>query len=125
MRWSAADTANLLRIARASLGETQSHLLKGKARSYWAPEVFENAWALSDRTIRVTTGYMRERQETSLREKQRGNTADLEPQARSPMPRPPARSPRSTLSPMPQPPAPSPQQSPMPQPPAPSTPEAN
>ena len=71
MRWNAADTANLLRIARASLGETQSHLLKGWRRQHWNQESFDRAWQLSDRAIRVTTGYMRERQATAAREKQR------------------------------------------------------
>src|SRR4051812_17918521 len=60
-RWSPADTANMLRIARASLAETQSHLLKGNRRRHWAADVFDRAWQLSDRTLRTTTGYMKER----------------------------------------------------------------
>jgi four helix bundle protein len=69
MRWNAADTANFLRVARASLGETQSHLLKGNRRKYWTEEEFTKAWELSDRTVRVTTGYMRERQKQAGRQK--------------------------------------------------------
>lgn len=104
MRWNAADTANFLRIARASLGETQSHLLKGYRRHYWDEATYRKAWALSDRTIRVTTGYMRERQRKAQRDKM-----NQVPSPRAPGPQPPAPSPRIRLSPMPQPPAPSPQ----------------
>ena len=101
MRWNAADTANLLRIARASLGETQSHLLKGKRRNHWTPDAFDKAWALSDRTIRVTTGYMRERQSTAEREKQRptrdrrSQTAPNPGPPRSPQPPSPPPSPQA------------------------------
>ena len=82
MRWNAADTANFLRIARASLGETQSHLLKGYRRNYWDAAAYQKAWRLSDRTIRVTTGYMKERQRTAQRQK-------TQPDAAAPSPRPP------------------------------------
>ena len=97
MRWNAADTANFLRTARASLGETQSHLLKGYRRNYWDAAAYQKAWRLSDRTIRVTTGYMKERQRTAQRQK-----------TRSPMPQPPAPGPRRRLGPMSQPSAPGP-----------------
>jgi aspartate/methionine/tyrosine aminotransferase len=128
MRWNAADTANFLRIVRASLGETQSHLLKGRRRNYWDDAAFEKAWGLSDRTLRVTTGYMKERQRKAQREKIAPRHLP-EPQAPSPRPSPltqpqapcpqpspltqpqapcPQRSPRRTLSPMTQPEAPSP-----------------
>ncbi len=70
MRWNAADTANFLRIARASLGETQSHLLKGQRRNYWDEETFRKGWDLSEHAIKVTTGYMKERQRAARRQKQ-------------------------------------------------------
>jgi four helix bundle protein len=73
-RRSPADTANMLRIARASLLETQSHLLKGNRRKHWTGEPFDKAWSLSDRTIRTTTGYLNERRRTAQREKQRPAT---------------------------------------------------
>src|SRR5262245_3192012 len=69
-RWRPADTANMLRIARASLLETQSHLKKGERRKHWSAEIFDKAWRLSDRAIRTTTGYMNERRRTAEREKQ-------------------------------------------------------
>jgi four helix bundle protein len=70
MRWSAADTANFLRIARASLGEAQSHLLKGQRRKYWDEPTFQKAWDLSEHAIKVTTGYMKERQRAARRQRQ-------------------------------------------------------
>jgi four helix bundle protein len=117
MRWNAADTANFLRIARASLGETQSHLLKGRRRKYWPEDLFDKAWKLSDRTVGVTTGYMKERQRKAQREMAAPspNPQPQPPPQPQPQPQPQAPpdasapSPRSTLSPMPQPSAPSPE----------------
>ncbi|PYR61710.1 MAG: hypothetical protein DMF85_01550 [Acidobacteria bacterium] len=69
MRFYAADTANFLRMARASLGELQTHLERGRRRAYWSDEVFQQAWKLSERTIRVTTGFMKERLAAAQRQK--------------------------------------------------------
>jgi four helix bundle protein len=85
MRWNAADTANFLRIARASLGEAQSHLEKGRRRKYWDEDVFMKAWDLSDHTIGVTTGYMKERQQAARRQKREpGDSPDQSARAQRP-----------------------------------------
>jgi four helix bundle protein len=72
MRFYPADTANFLRMARASLGEVQTHLERGRRRGYWEAGVFERASKLCDRTLRVTTGFMNERLEAAEREKRTG-----------------------------------------------------
>jgi len=52
------DNAQFLRVARASLMETQNHLLHGKTRNYFSAEAFERAWILSRRALGATTRLM-------------------------------------------------------------------
>jgi len=65
VRYSPADTANLLRIARASLAEVRNHLRRGHKRGYWNEEDYDKAMALSDRALGATTNFMAERLRTA------------------------------------------------------------
>jgi four helix bundle protein len=51
--------ANHVRIAKASLTETQNHLKHGRTQNYWTPTDYETAWRLSCRTMKATTNYLR------------------------------------------------------------------
>ena len=51
--------ANHVRIAKASLTETQNHLKHGKTQNYWNATDYETAWRLSCRTMKATTNYLR------------------------------------------------------------------
>ncbi len=61
MRFTPADFANFLRMARASLGESQTHLERGSRRNYWSEEEVQRARALGDRAIGATTNLMKNR----------------------------------------------------------------
>jgi four helix bundle protein len=50
--------ANHVRIAKASLTETQNHLIHGNAQRYWTATDYERAWRLSCRTMKATTNYL-------------------------------------------------------------------
>ena len=51
--------AGFVRIAKASLTETQNHLQKGKSRRCWKAEDFTKAWRLSCRTMKAIVPYLR------------------------------------------------------------------
>lgn len=58
LRYLPADFANYLRMARASLGESQTHLNRGYRRSYWSQEQVDRARVLGNRAIGATTKLM-------------------------------------------------------------------
>jgi four helix bundle protein len=61
LRFKPKESAYFYRIARASLGETQTHLERGLRRRYWSQEEFERAHTVSDEALRVTTGLLNDR----------------------------------------------------------------
>jgi four helix bundle protein len=61
LRFKPKESAYYYRIARASLGETQTHLERGRRRGYWTEEEFKKARELSDEALRVTTGLLKDR----------------------------------------------------------------
>jgi len=61
LRFKPKESAYYYRIARASLGETQTHLERGRRRGYWTDEEFKKARALSEEALRVTTGLLKDR----------------------------------------------------------------
>jgi len=61
LRFRPKESAYYYRIARASLGETQTHLERGRRRGYWTEEAFKKARAASEEALRVTTGLLNER----------------------------------------------------------------
>ena len=61
LRFKPKESAYYYRIARASLGETQTHLERGRRRGYWTEEQFKNARAVSDEALKVTTGLLNDR----------------------------------------------------------------
>jgi len=61
VRYSPADTANLLRIARSSLAETMNHLRRGRRRGYWKEDEYAKAIKVADRALGATTNFMAER----------------------------------------------------------------
>jgi four helix bundle protein len=65
VRYTPADTANLLRIARASLAETRNQLRRGHKRGYWKDEDYQKAMVLADRALGATTNFMAERLRTA------------------------------------------------------------
>src|SRR5437588_10483721 len=61
LRFRAKESAYYYRVARASLGETQTHLERGRRRGYWTDDEFKKARAVSDEALRVTTGLLNDR----------------------------------------------------------------
>jgi len=61
LRFMPKESAYYYRIARASLGETQSHLERGWRRGYWTPEEFEKVRAVAIEALKVTTGLLKDR----------------------------------------------------------------
>ena len=57
--WGHPDAARYARIAKASLTETQNHLLDGVDRHFWRADEIEALMALSDRAIGATIGWIR------------------------------------------------------------------
>src|SRR5918993_2280608 len=60
-RYLPGDFANFLRMARASLCESQTHLDRGQRRRYWPQEQVDRARKLGDRAIGATTNLMLDR----------------------------------------------------------------
>lgn len=58
-RFHPNENAPYVRWARASLVETQNHLLHGQKEAYFTPQDFAAAWRLSSRAIGATTRYLR------------------------------------------------------------------
>ena len=69
LRFRSSESAYYYRIARASLGETQTHLLRGYRRGYWTDEEFKKARDVSDEALRTTTGLLNDRLRAVEREK--------------------------------------------------------
>jgi four helix bundle protein len=61
LRFRPKESAYYYRVARASLGETQSHLERGRRRGYWTREEFEKARAVSEEALRTITGLLNDR----------------------------------------------------------------
>ena len=68
LRFRAKESAYYYRVAKASLGETQTHRLRGKRRNYWSEEVFKKAWDVSVGALNTTSGLLRSRLEQIERE---------------------------------------------------------
>lgn len=71
LRFKAKESAYYYRIARASLGETQTHLRRGLRRKYWPQDVFAQAWAVSETALKTTTGLLQSRLKKIEEEEQR------------------------------------------------------
>ena len=67
-RFRASESAYYCRIARSSLAETQTHLLRGQRRRYWSDEEFKKAWDVSEGALNTTSGLLRSRLERIERE---------------------------------------------------------
>jgi four helix bundle protein len=61
LRFRAKESAHLYRIARASLGETQTHLKRGFTRGYWSEDAHKKMWELSEVALKTTTGLLNSR----------------------------------------------------------------
>lgn len=61
LRFKPKESAYYYRIARASLGETQSHLMRGFRRKYWPEDVFKKAMAVSQGALNTTGGLLASR----------------------------------------------------------------
>ncbi len=61
LRFNAKESAYYYRIARASLGETLTHLERGRRRSYWTNGEFEKARSIATDALNLTTGLLRDR----------------------------------------------------------------
>lgn len=53
VRYNPPEFAQFLNIARASLGETQNHLLHGKHLKYFSEADFTDTWRLTCRALRA------------------------------------------------------------------------
>ena len=71
LRFKPKESAYYYRVARASLGETQSHLLRGRHRKYWSEEAFKKAWEVSEGALKTTTGLLTSRLRAIEEEEQR------------------------------------------------------
>lgn len=57
-RFHPRENAGFVQIAKASLTETQNHLLHGKRRGCWKADDYTNAWRLSCRTMKAIVPYL-------------------------------------------------------------------
>jgi four helix bundle protein len=73
LRFRPKESAYYYRIARASLGETQTHLKRGLRRGYWSEEVYRKMWAVSELALRTTTGLLNSRLEKIRRQEAEKN----------------------------------------------------
>ena len=58
-RFDPRENAGFVRIAKASLTETQNHLLRGDSRGCWRADDFTRAWRVSVRTMKAIVPYLR------------------------------------------------------------------
>jgi four helix bundle protein len=61
MRFLPKESAYYYRVARASLGETRTHLMRGRKRGYWSDEACQTALRISQNAIDTTTGLLTSR----------------------------------------------------------------
>ena len=61
LRFRPKESAYFYRVARASQGETQTHLERGRRRGYWTDEQFRKARAVSEEALKTTTGLLKDR----------------------------------------------------------------
>ena len=52
------ENAHFVRVAKGSLLEARSWLLKGKRRRYWPEADYDRAWRLSCRTLKAMVRYL-------------------------------------------------------------------
>ena len=84
LRFKPRESAYYYRIARASIGETQTHLQRGRRRGYWTDDVFTTAWRVSDSALKTTTGLLlsrlarikQEERDEQQRKRQRGKAPE-------------------------------------------------
>jgi four helix bundle protein len=53
LRYNPPEFAQFMNIAKASLGETQNHLLHGKQQKYFSDQEFTEVWRLTCRALRA------------------------------------------------------------------------
>ena len=58
-RYVPKQNAQFVRVAKGSLLEARSWLLKGKRRRYWPDSDYEHAWRLSCRTLKALLRYLK------------------------------------------------------------------
>lgn len=58
-RYHHREFHQFLKVARASLAETQDGLIEAKESRYIDEHEFQDLWALSDKALKATTGLMR------------------------------------------------------------------
>ena len=58
-RYLPKENAHFVRVAKGSLLEARSWLLKGKRRRYWPESDYEHAWRLSCRTLKALLRYLK------------------------------------------------------------------
>ncbi len=85
VRFRPTESAYYYRIARASLAETQTHLLRGQRRRYWSEPVFKKAWDVSEGALKTTTGLLNSRLQKIAEEKAKNRRSPM-PQAQGPWP---------------------------------------
>jgi four helix bundle protein len=112
-RFYPTENAPFVNIAKASLEETQNHLLHGQRRRYWRQEDFDSAWKLSKRALGATLRYLQYLETCDGPVKPPRNTKPAPPRPQ-PAPRPPKQ---------PAPVAPEPEPQPAPEPTEPEEPE--
>jgi four helix bundle protein len=61
LRFRPKESAYYYRVAKASLGETQTHLIRGFRRGDWPEEVFNKAWSVSQGALNTTGGLLSSR----------------------------------------------------------------
>ena len=86
LRFRPKESAYYYRIARASLGEAQTHLRRGRHRGYWTEEVFQPAWAASDVALKTTTGLLNSRLAAIAAEERKRKERGSETKGDSPRP---------------------------------------
>jgi four helix bundle protein len=69
LRYTPADSANYYRMARASIGETKTHIERGSRRRYFDERDVHKARALCEAALKTTTGLLKSRLEALEKQK--------------------------------------------------------
>ena len=86
-RFRAAESAYYYRIAKGSLAETQTHLIRGNRRHYWSEEIFKKAWDVSEGALNTTSGLLRSRLEQIEKEEaEKRRKKEKRPDRQAPLP---------------------------------------